>query len=104
MEEPFSTMMFIPVLQQSGSLVTASEQGVVLRSLLAADAHLTRLQLLQWGEGDTEALGSHGWSSWLQVLVPRGKHKATIFSPGLGKVHFGEEKLTSHIVYFLTNV
>lgn len=81
-------MMFIPVLQQSGSLVTASKQGVVLRRLLAADAHLTRLQLLQRGEGDTEALGSHGWSSWLQVLVPRGKHKATIFLSRVRKSTF----------------
>lgn len=60
--------MLIP--QQSRSSVAASEQGVVLCRLLATDAHLTRLQRLQGGEGDTQALGAHGRSSRLQVLVP----------------------------------
>ena len=64
--------MFILVLWQGRSLVTASKQGVVLSRLFATDTHLTRLQRLQGREGDTEALGSHGRSSRLQVLVPTG--------------------------------
>lgn len=63
--KPFSTKMFILLLQMSSSLVAASKQSVVLSRLLAADAHLTRLKGLQGREGNTEALGSHGWSSRL---------------------------------------
>lgn len=51
-------------------LVASSKHGVELCRLLAVDARLPRLQGLQWGEGDTETLCSHGWSSSLQVLVP----------------------------------
>lgn len=61
--------MFILMLQKSRFLVAATEQGVVLGRLLAADTHLTRLQRLQGREGDTKALCSHGRSSRLQVLV-----------------------------------
>lgn len=64
--------MFILMLQKSRFLVAATEQGVVLGRLLAADTHLTRLQRLQGREGDTKALCSHGRSSRLQVLVPTG--------------------------------
>lgn len=69
MGKPFSTE-FLVLLQKSRSLVAASKQRVVLSWLLATDAHLARLQGLQGREGDTETLGSHGWSTRLQVLVP----------------------------------
>lgn len=63
--------MLLFVSRQSRSLVAASKQSVVLGRFLAADTHLTRLQLLEGREGDAEALSSHRWSSRLQVLVPK---------------------------------
>lgn len=63
----------------SCSSVTASKQGVVLRRLLATDAQLAGLQLFQGREGDTEALGSHGRSTGLQVLVPGGHNTTDVF-------------------------
>lgn len=46
--------------------------------LLAANTHLAWLQGLEGIEGDTQALGSHGGGSRLQILVPgdgRGKER-----------------------------
>lgn len=71
-------MMFFLLLLQRWSSVAASKQGVVLGRLLAADTHLARLQFLQGRERDTEALGSHGGCSGLQVLVPAGEKKHKI--------------------------
>lgn len=60
-----------PIQPWCCSSVAASKQGVVLSWLLSADTRLARLQGLQWGEGDTQAFGPHGWSPRLQVLVPK---------------------------------
>lgn len=51
-------------------LVAAAKQGVILGGLLAADAHLTRLQGIEGLEGDTQALCTHGGGTGLQILVP----------------------------------
>lgn len=63
--EPFLTTMVILMVQLSSSLVAASKQGVILGSFFAANAHLAGLQRLQGGEGDTETLCPHGWSTRL---------------------------------------
>lgn len=67
-------------VSESRFLVAASKQSVMLCRLLAADAHLTRLQDLQGGEGDAETLGSHGRSSRLQILVPTRGEKHNLFN------------------------
>lgn len=61
-------------------LVAPAKQSVVLGWVLAADASCSGLQLPEWLEGDTKALGPHGRSPGLQILIPETRSKNTCAS------------------------
>lgn len=76
-------------MEWAGSpLVAPAKQSVVLGWVLAADASCSGLQLPEWLEGDTKALGPHGRSPGLQILIPETRTKDTCISPGrMGRGH-----------------